>query len=56
MEFEKSIFRIHQRILQVSKCKCILVTLMLILPVILVFQCLNFTLMHWYYVNEGSLL
>ena len=29
---------------------------MMTLPLLLVFQSLNFVLMHWHFVNEGSLL
>lgn len=56
MEFEKSVYRIYQRLLQVGGCKYILMAMLFLIGCILVFASVNLGMAHSTFVNRSGTL
>lgn len=56
MEFEKSIYRIYQRLLQTGGCKVILILLQLVLGSLTLFGSGSLVMMHTTFINNNGLL
>lgn len=56
MEFERSVFRLHQRSLTTKGCKICLIILMVIFSGLAYFSLTNSVLMHALFINKNDIL